>query len=357
MTAPRTMPRASLIANARAGSVGLLGGGPGDLARRLEARGIAVVRKPRGSIARQIERSVEDAPDIVVVAGGDGSINAAANAHRGTGRPIGIVPLGTMNLLARDFGIPLDVDAALDVVARGHTVTVAGAELDGHLFLHSAFVGLPVRIGTHREARRGALGILSKLRLLVHAFRSLTRDPMYLVRAEPARHGIERGSPATGSLAATADEGPHDPRGGTATLARPPALPVDATEGISIPIRGRSVIVMVGEPGDQLLPVPMREPAPDGSLTVIAIRPPTRLAALRVLFKGIAGTLDDDEDVSILHTRSARVISPRRHMHAMLDGEKRLVSGRARLRAVPDAMVLLADPSRSPAAAVAPEPR
>lgn len=286
------MTTASVIANTRAGAAALGRDGLAGLVARLEASGISVARPPRGRIGSQIRRSLADAPDIVVVAGGDGTINAVANAHRGSARPLGIVPLGTMNLLARDFGIPLAPEAAVAVIAGGHTAPVAGAELDGRLFLHSAFVGMPVRLGIHREAWRDTFGLLDAARLLWHALRSFRRDPIVAVEA------------------------------------------LDGGETV----RGRSLMVLVGAAAAQLVPVPRRVPADDGRLEVIAIRPPTRLAALRVLAKGLAGMLARDEDVSVVRTARARVTSPRRRMHAMLDGETAMIRGGADLRSVPEAI-------------------
>lgn len=63
--------------------------------------------------------------DVLAVVGGDGSLRLALEASFGTGKPLGIVPAGTGNDVARNLDIPLDdVDAALDVIVAGRTRTI-----------------------------------------------------------------------------------------------------------------------------------------------------------------------------------------------------------------------------------------
>jgi diacylglycerol kinase (ATP) len=73
-------------------------------------------------LARQC---VTDGVDALVVCGGDGMVHLAVQAVAGTGTPLGIVPAGTGNDVARYFDIPRkDPDAAVDRVVAGRTRTV-----------------------------------------------------------------------------------------------------------------------------------------------------------------------------------------------------------------------------------------
>ncbi|KHL04528.1 diacylglycerol/lipid kinase family protein [Sinomonas humi] len=88
------------------------------------------VEDPGGGMARQ---ALEGGADFVVVAGGDGTVRAVAGELAGTGVPLGVVPLGTGNLLARNLGIPVDapVDAfAVAVSGQERHIDVAWAAAD-----------------------------------------------------------------------------------------------------------------------------------------------------------------------------------------------------------------------------------
>ena len=67
-----------------------------------------------------IRQAVDAGIDLVVVSGGDGTVSQAVTALNGTGIPLGILPAGTGNLMARDLGIPTNSEKALDLLAGEH---------------------------------------------------------------------------------------------------------------------------------------------------------------------------------------------------------------------------------------------
>ncbi|WP_418275659.1 diacylglycerol kinase family protein [Isoptericola jiangsuensis] len=73
----------------------------------------------------QAQEALADGADIVVAAGGDGTVRAVADGMVGTGRPMGIIPAGTGNLLARNLDLPLtDIEDAFAIVLGGIDRTI-----------------------------------------------------------------------------------------------------------------------------------------------------------------------------------------------------------------------------------------
>lgn len=71
-----------------------------------------------------VRRAVAEQVDLVVCAGGDGTVRVVADGLARSGIPMGIVPAGTGNLLARNLGLPLAEAAAVEVAFDGHTRTI-----------------------------------------------------------------------------------------------------------------------------------------------------------------------------------------------------------------------------------------
>jgi YegS/Rv2252/BmrU family lipid kinase len=80
--------------------------------------------------------------DAIVLAGGDGTVHAAAPALLRTELPLGILPLGTANDLARAIGLPLDLTQAAEVIAAGNTRRIDVGEVNGQPFFNVAHIGL-----------------------------------------------------------------------------------------------------------------------------------------------------------------------------------------------------------------------
>jgi YegS/Rv2252/BmrU family lipid kinase len=93
-----------------------------DVASRLESLGIKVdlqlTNRP-GEATEIAARAARNGSSDVIVAGGDGTINEAVQGLAGTTARLAIIPRGTANVLARELGLPLDDEQAVDVVARG----------------------------------------------------------------------------------------------------------------------------------------------------------------------------------------------------------------------------------------------
>lgn len=106
------------------------------------------------SLAALPARFDKQPPDAVWVAGGDGSVLALADITRERNLPLGVVPAGTMNLLARDLGMSLDLATAFRQLAGAEAAPIDIAEVNGHAFLCISNLGLSTRFTQLREARR-----------------------------------------------------------------------------------------------------------------------------------------------------------------------------------------------------------
>ena len=106
-----------VVLNERAGSIANAVATTDDLLLRFKAAGLEVATAPDDPLAAQVAAAIDSGADVIVAAGGDGTITAVASALVGTDKALAILPLGTVNLLARDLGIPLDVNAAIAALA------------------------------------------------------------------------------------------------------------------------------------------------------------------------------------------------------------------------------------------------
>lgn len=117
-------------------------------AQKLRRSGFELVEVPTDNpwqlseVIRAHERSV----DLVIVGGGDGTLNAAISGVVDTQLPLGILPLGTANDLARTLGIPTNIDLACGTIARREMKRIDLGWVNGHYFFNVASFGLSVEI-------------------------------------------------------------------------------------------------------------------------------------------------------------------------------------------------------------------
>ncbi|REK15666.1 MAG: diacylglycerol kinase [Actinobacteria bacterium] len=86
--------------------------------------------------------AVADGAELVLACGGDGTVRAVAEGVSETSVPIGIIPAGTGNLLARNLEIPMNVEEALDVALSGDKRSLDAGEVEGEVFTVMAGAGV-----------------------------------------------------------------------------------------------------------------------------------------------------------------------------------------------------------------------
>lgn len=112
--------------------------------------------------------------DLVIVAGGDGSLNCAAEGLLKLNKPFGLLPLGTANDFARTMGIATELDEAAKIIIAGHEEEIDIGFVNGHPFFNVASIGVSAELAltlTHEVKQQfGRLGyVLTALRVLLRA--------------------------------------------------------------------------------------------------------------------------------------------------------------------------------------------
>jgi diacylglycerol kinase family enzyme len=297
--------RAALVLNLKAGA---------DVGRNADAQAVLGALRAAGieaelagdadsSLPERAKAAAASGADLVVVAGGDGSIACATQALMGTDIPLGIIPLGTMNLLSKDLCLPLEIEGAVRVIAQGNIRRIDVGTLNGHVFLCKSMIGLPANIAQLRERGRGRMNWRGWLRLV----RSLAL-------------GLRR---------------------------YPPMSLMLRSEQKNLRIRTRAVAVSCNAFDEGFGKVLTRS-ALDGGELVLYIPHGLTFPRLLRLGAGLAtGFWRNQEGLESHRLQHLVVTSPRRLLRVMLDGEVRLLKPPLRFRVRPRALRVFAPHSEA----------
>lgn len=111
-----------------------------------------------GAVIGRALHAARAAGGALVAAGGDGTLNAVAQAAWNAGLVMGVLPQGTFNYFGRAQGIPGDLDAAIDALLGAHVEPVALGMVGERVFLVNASVGLYPRLLEEREVAKKRFG-------------------------------------------------------------------------------------------------------------------------------------------------------------------------------------------------------
>lgn len=127
-------------------------------------------------------RAVAEGADLVLSAGGDGTVMSVARGLAHTDVPLGVLPIGTGNLLARNLGLPLDVEAAVQVALRGRSRRIdlgsACAGTDGPPLGFAVMAGVGFDAAMMADAPEGLKKVLGWPAYVVSGVRHLGDKPM-----------------------------------------------------------------------------------------------------------------------------------------------------------------------------------
>ena len=235
--------------------------------------------------------------DAVVAGGGDGTLSCAAGHLADTGRAFGILPLGTLNHLARDAGIPAKIEEAAQVIAAGHVREIDVAEVNGRVFVNNSSVGLYPDMVMLREQEQEKRGLSKRRAMLSASWASLRHF---------RRHRLWISAP-----------------------------------GLEAPIRTPLLFVGNNHYQVNLLGLGKRARLDEGELCLYAVRARSRLHLFWAGIRGIFGKLDQQRDFITAYVAEAEIGSDRPTLSLSLDGETARMETPLRYKIRPKALRLI----------------
>jgi YegS/Rv2252/BmrU family lipid kinase len=228
-------------------------------------------------LTQKIVARHQDKKGIIVVAGGDGTLNAVAQALMHGKTPMGIIPLGTFNYVARALGIPLNPLEAAHTVLNGQHHTIHVGCVNQRIYLNNASIGLYPRLIEQREYdnhRFGRFRFVAKISGFVSLMREQQKLKLKLI-----------------------------------------------VDGQVKPIE--SPLVFFGNNQLQLQDYRMKlaECAGQGKLAVVAITEVSKVQILKLITRLQLGTFEQAPEVTAFCADSIRIESKARQMKVAIDGE------------------------------------
>lgn len=234
----------------------------------------------------------------LAAAGGDGTLRAAVQALRGRPLRFAVVPGGTFNLFARAHNIPEDTSAALDLIFHGTSQPVRVGEINGHVFLINANVGLYAKAiherktHTRRWGRHRVVAILSTLVSLLKGHPNMKAQMVADDRV----------------------------------------------------LKMKTPMIFIGNNSLQLENLDLKAATPLKNrdlLAVFTMKPFQFWDMLRLLFRGLTKSMDQDPTLQSFNVQSLDIDVPAKYSLLCLDGEMYNIAPPYRIRALPDSLHLV----------------
>lgn len=246
----------------------------------------------------RLKQAVDGGAEVIVAAGGDGTITALAGALAGTERAMGILPLGTVNALAKDLGIPLEVKSAIAALATGVPRRIDVGEVNGRIFLHKVVIGVIPSLAAAREHIRGQGTWASKFAFMRFLLHRLSR-------------------------------------------ARRMAVAINPEDGDEHIVRAKAVAVACNEYEQGLGKVFSRQNLDGGRLTIYTLTSLTIGDFVRLASGMVLGNWQDAPALSIESSAGVTIRSRRKLLKVMFDGEVETLHSPLRFQIRPRALTVL----------------
>ena len=229
------------------------------------------------SLKLEAEAAAKSAFDIVIVAGGDGTLSAVAGALVGTGKTLGVLPSGTLNHFAKDLRIPLELSQAAAVIAAGNVTTIDVGEVNGRIFINNSSLGLYPAMVRDRDVARSTWGLSKWPAVLVATLGVIRHFPLMEVRI-------------------TTDD---------ASIVR------------------RTPLAFIGNNRYELdlFNVGKRMSLIDGELSLYVTRATTRMGMLWLIAKALMGRINTMNNLEAFALKDCRIATRLKHIQVAVDGE------------------------------------
>jgi len=256
---------------------------------------------PGSKLQPAVERARDDVLagklDFVVIGGGDGSIRTAARALVGSGVPLGVLPLGTLNHFARDLRIPFAIDEAIAVIATGHAHAVDVGEVNDETFINNSSIGIYPYLVLDRERSGRKQGLDRWAAMFFAVLRTFRNFPLHRLTVK--------------------------------------------TTGLAEPCRTPCVFVGSNEYDLMVPKIGRRERLDRGELCLYVARPQSRLSLLWLACRCMLGLIEQARDLRILKVTAAEITSRNKRLVVAFDGEIETMRPPLRYRTRPGALLVL----------------
>jgi YegS/Rv2252/BmrU family lipid kinase len=158
---------------------------------KLTAAGIELLAAKKCKSAKSMETAIKQAlkkAPMVIVGGGDGSLSSFVDYFIGKDVVFALLPLGTANSFARTMGVPLDLDGAVDVIAKGEARKIDLGCINGDYFLNAAAMGLAPKVA--ESVPHGLKRTLGRLGYLIWAGWSAANFRAFRVKLEDGKRTV-----------------------------------------------------------------------------------------------------------------------------------------------------------------------
>lgn len=158
------------------------------------AKAAIAIAQSGADVAALARKAASGDADLIVAAGGDGTVASVASVLVDSRKVLGVLPFGTLNHFAKDLKIPLDLEAAVGTIVSGRETIVDVGEVNGHPFINNSSLGLYPSIVQEREKQQ-RLGRGKWPAFVLAAFAVLRRYPFLEVRVGVEGHDLHTRTP------------------------------------------------------------------------------------------------------------------------------------------------------------------